>query len=679
MAEGSLPGAPPSTPGLPTNPLPLVFDGFASLNTHETRPAIADQEMFICDGWMPLGKSNLRTLPGIGPVLYSAPTGLTIAYYAFGNFKATPICVVFLSDGSVIQINTNTGSQSPIAPTGTILNPSPTNTDVSQWGSKYLIIVSTQTNGYFLWDGTSLYEAGTLGPDISFDSGGLDYTSVPTIAAVGGSGSGATFTATLQNGSLENISVTNPGSGYAYTDSVYLSFTGGGGAGVTAYAIAAVSGGSVTSIDVISGGAGYSTTASATVSGGGGSGCTATVGVSGGAVVGVTVTVGGDGYTSPPTVYITDGSNPVAQATVSTMPFGLSGSAIETFQSRVWVADVAKISFTSPDSATNVDPGLGAGVFTSNDSFLRIGFQELKQSNGFLYLIADSSLNYISGVQTSGSPPETTFTNQNVDPQIGTPWPNSVQVFSRNIVFGNSFGVHVSYGGAVTKVSEPLDGIWPTQDMLAGFNPSSAVAVIYGVHVYMLLLPIIDQYTGQPVNKLVMWDGKRWWTAQQEVVLQQVATQEINSIMTAWGSDGTNIYPLFQNPSALLTKTVQSKLWDAPGYQFAKVARRMLGIINYNVPSAEALTISVDSENASTVSASNASAQQMTWTNASGQPITWTNATGATIEWVIPGLSTFVFAVGQPGVLVGMTAQTNAPDMTLISLMIIEQNFSPRL
>ena len=50
MAEGSLPASPPNSPGFPNNPLPKVFDGFSGLNTHATRPAIEDQEMFICDG-----------------------------------------------------------------------------------------------------------------------------------------------------------------------------------------------------------------------------------------------------------------------------------------------------------------------------------------------------------------------------------------------------------------------------------------------------------------------------------------------------------------------------------------------------------------------------------------------------------------------------------------------------
>lgn len=673
MSDGQLPASPPQTPGFPNNPQPIVWDGFSSLNTHATRPAIDDQEMFICDGWMPLGKSNLRTLYGVGPVFYTAPAGLFIVKFAFGNIKATPICIVFLSDGSVIQVNTNTSMQTTMAPAGTIQNPSPTSVGLTQWGSQYIIIVSSQTNGYFLWDGALFYQSGSIGPSVNIISDGLDYSSAPSTAVVGGSGTGAAVSVTVQNGSVETISVTNPGHGYTYTDSVILAFAGGGSPGATAFATAVLSGTSVSSLSITYAGLGYSTLASISLLGGGGSGATATVtSVSGGGITGTSITAGGDGYLAPPTVLFTDFTNPVANATLSLMPFGVSGTAVETYQSRVWVANIAKVLFTAPGNVSDYSPADGAGAFTSVDSFLRVGFSSLKQTNGFLYLLADSSINYISGVNTAGNPPLTTFTNQNVDPQIGTPWPDSVQVFSRNIVFANSFGVQVSYGGAVTKVSPPMDIFFAQPALFAGFNPSSAVAVIFGIHVYMLLLPVIDQVTGQKVNKLLMWDGQRWWTAQQEINLLQITAQEINSVMTAWGTDGESIYPLFQQPSSTLGKTVQSKLWDRPGYFITKTASRVYGMVNYNQASDLPLTITLDDGIHSAPSEQTVASPFATWTNASGTVVTWTNASGTVVEWSIAGISVFGFASAVAGQILGLTLQTYAPDVTVISMTLLD-------
>ena len=66
------------------------------------------------------------------------------------------------------------------------------------------------------------------------------------------------------------------------------------------------------------------------------------------------------------------------------------------------------MQYTGPGLVADFSTAVGGGNFTSSDSFLKIGFSRLVQSNGFLYLFGDSSINYISGVQTSGVTPTTT-------------------------------------------------------------------------------------------------------------------------------------------------------------------------------------------------------------------------------------------------------------------------------
>ena len=295
---------------------PLVFEQFNGINTSTSRPGVDDSQMFWCDGFFPIGPRELRTLYDVGTSIWT-PTNGTIEFFDFANIGATPYMIGFTSLGDIWAINTNTLVATKIANAGTIANPARANVALSQYGSRYIIIVSAQTNGYFIWDGTTFYSPGA-------------------------------------------------------------SFGGG------------------------------------------------------------------------------------------TVPTGISGNAIEIYQGRVWVANGATVNFSVAGSVIDFTTGNGGGSFTSSDSFLRVGYYELIQTNGFLYLIGNSSINYISGVQTSGSPPTTTFTNQNADPEIGTVWPGTVDVLSRNIVFANSFGAHVSYGAAVTKVSEALDGVYNTANNFGG-------------------------------------------------------------------------------------------------------------------------------------------------------------------------------------------------------------------
>lgn len=504
-------------------PDPLIFEEFEGINTATTRPGVDDKQAYWLDGYMPLGpRRNLRTLPGIGPLLWTAPAG--VVFFQFANIGSTPIKVSILSDGSIWQVNTSTKVVTEMAPPGTILSPSVLNVGISQYGSQYVQVVAKQTNGYFIWDGTTFYGPGAVVPGIG----------------------------------------------------------------------------------------------------------------------------------------------PV--------PLAIGGTAIENYSGRVWVQNGATTTFSAPGSLIDFSSANGGGNFTSTDSFLRVRYTQLKQTNGFLYLIGDSSVNYISGVQTSGSPPVTTFTNQNADPEAGSPWPTTVTVFNRNIIFANAFGVQVSYGGAVTKISEMLDGVYNTVTNFGNIVPSAAKAIIYGKKVWMILLPIIDPVSNTQVNKLLMWNGKQWWASMQDVALTFIQFQEIDSVLTAWGTDGTSIYPLFQQPSIAFEKIAQTKLWDKPGgYTFYKTAVRLWVLAQYyNFLSAN-VTVDIDTEkplSSSIVQSVVLGPNTVLWTNDTAQVVAWTNDSSQPVTWYTSGASYALskpIAIGNVGTLLGMTIRTNAADMALIS------------
>lgn len=587
-----------SNPYLPKGPPdPLKFEQFDGMNTQTTRPGVDDKQMAWCDGFMPIAPRKLRTLYGVGPMIHSE-NNEQISFFGFANIGSTPYCIVIHVDGSVHAVNTNTLVATSIAPAGTILNVSRLNVGLSQYGSRYVMIVSSQTNGYFLWDGAVFYKSGSLAPGVTITNGGTGYTTSLVITATGGSGSGATFSYTLSGGVITSITITNPGSGYLSGETPTLVFTRNGGSGTS------------------------------------------------------------------------------AAATITIMPFAISGTTIEIYAGRVWIANGATVTFSAPGSITDFSTGSGGGNFTSSDSFLRVHYVQLLQTNGFLYLLADSSINYISGVQTSGSPATTTFTNQNADPEVGTPWPSTVNTFGRNILFANAFGAHVSYGAAVNKISDALDGVYNTVPNFGGLIPSAAKAIIFGKRVWLLLLPIIDPITGQQVNKLFMWDSKRWWASSQDVALTYIQSQEIDSVLTAYGSTGLAIYPLFQTPSTAFKKIVQSKLWDTPGgYQFEKLPSRLWGLLQYYDPASPDLTINIDNENSSSDNPYVVSSPvQMTWTTQSGATMVWTTQAAAIMVWQASGIGVIPSeAIGQSGVLTGMTASTFCADMAIISLMMHDE------
>lgn len=681
MSDGfSLPAKPPQTQGLPQNPGVLTFDRFETLNTKPARAGIGDQEMYWCNNLFPIGPNNLRALWDVGQSIYTTASGNPIDTFAFSNLSSTPLAVVFTQNGAIQQVNTITMAVTQIASGGTITNLND-HIGVSQWGSQYVLFVANQTNGYFVWDGASLYRSGTVGPTVIISNNGAGYTSAPAISPVGGTGTAAAFSASLTANVVSTISVTASGTGYSSGDVVYLAFAGGSAKSSAVATATLNSAGGVALISMSNGGGGYAPSSiRVSLQGGNGIGAAAIAVVSGmgGAVSSVTVTSAGAGYLTAPTVVFEDVNNPVAQATAQTMPFGIKGTAIETFANRVWITDGPLITFSAPSSVSDFNPVNGAGAFRSTDSFLKERFTFLRQSNGFLYLGADSSVNVVSGVQVSGVPPITTFSNQNVDPQIGTIWPDTVQVFSRAIVFANSFGVHAMYGGAVQKVSPQLDGIYATVPESAfPITPSGAIAVIYGIHVYMILLPIIDTITGVQRNALCMWDGRKWWTAGPSIPLTMIASQEINSVLTAWGTDGRSLYPLFQNPNNI-TKTYQSKWRSDPTYFMEKRANRVAGIVTSLGSQNALLDITVDSERTSQTTQI-LGASGVTWINNLGQVVPWTNNVGAIVTWIGNSTGYFVRPIDVNGNLMGMTVNSTTPDFIIGSLAIMKQDFDLRI
>lgn len=736
MAASDLPAKAQQSLGLPQGFKTYSPFPFGGMNLQASPIAVNDQEFIYCENFLRLGDGYLRTAWDRGVSIYTAPPNTTIVYHYFYTIASNYYVAVFLSDGSAVQVNTTTMVNTQIGPPGTFYQAATgTIPACSQWGALYLLISNRNTNNdYWAWDGSILYGAGTAAPNgIVISSGGRGYTSIPTITAYGGYGTNLIVVPTLSGGTIVNLQITNPGSGYQVGDVVQLAFSGGGsdtnailtstlyagtvagavitaggsgytqattnvsifgGGGTGATATAVVTNGVVVSLTITNAGSGYTTAPTIVISGngigalaiakllssgvqsglvvnggsgftsvplitfvgGGGAGATGTVLLTGttiniinitaggsgytsaptvvfsttaggtaaagtaviqnGQVVSITITNAGSGYTSVPTITFTGGagtgagavavltatsiasvvidsagqyytsapaievssvSNNAAYATVQFMPFGVSGNSMETFQSRVWIANPAppqfgnlvpggNFSFTAGGSFTDFATADGGGFFTSSDSFLQTKYTGIRQSNGYLYFFGDGSVSVVSNVQTAGSPATTTFNYQNVDPQEGLSFRDTRQDFGRSMLFANETGVYGLYGGSVSKVSQKLDQLFnnaifpPTTNAL---TPSGGIATLFNVKHYLCLMTVLDPDTSAYRNVMVTWNEKDWVITSQTTTLTYISSQKVESKFQAWGTDGTNLFPLFNQPSSALTKRLDTKLYGS--------------------------------------------------------------------------------------------------------------------
>lgn len=650
------------------------FSKFDGLNTKAKRPGIDDQQSPWMENWFPIGAYNLRTMYGKGSNLFSATGGKTIVYLYPYNIGTTPFIFICYNNGAGSQINVNTGVETVISATVGLFYSGTNLPQGAQWGSQYLQIVSsTASNGYFIWDGTILYSPGSIGPFATPDiiQGGTGYTVAPSIAITGGGGAAAAATAIITNGIVTGFTVTNAGSGY--TSEPVATITGGG----------PPAGGAVNSIIMINGGANYTGVPAVTFSSGAAAG---TAVISGGAVVSVTITAGG-AYTLQPTIsFGGPGTGAVGLVLVTglaairlpIMTSGVSGTAIENYQGRTWIANGSVITFSAPNSLNNFATSSGGGTFPSTDSNLRVAWNRLVSSNGFLYLIGDSSVSVISNVQTTGSPPSTSFNVSNIDPQIGTPWRDSVSVFGRAIVFGATSGIYAAYGGAVEKISDMLDGLFlgsatiPTTGAMTGF-PSAAVSNIFDIKTYMFLFTGTDPTTLVSRPMLAMWEGKKWFVGSQEVSLTFIAGQEFNGVLTAWATDGVRLFKIFNTASTTLSKKVQTKLWAGDTMIYFKNVFRLYYDIVLNSSDASVTTINIDTDT-TTSAFSSSLAFLITFVNNTNGVIQFQNNALQNIFFTVPGLGVSGADANASGKLLGMTITTLNSDETLVDALLLYKN-----
>lgn len=426
---------------------------------------------------------------------------------------------------------------------------------------------------------------------------GAGYWYPPTVEILGGQGIGASVKSRLTATTIGSVKIVDSGEGYQTAPTIV--FNNLGTSGINGAATATVVTGIVINTTLTNAGSGYilpplvyddGTTGSLLPSSLGFTSkravyearLTPTTLNSGGAVVGNS----GDGFTDKPALITNPGFNNAAYATAQAMPFGVSGAALETFQSRVWLVFPKERAATSAHTDGTMlvsDPSSLADfptIFVNEQSVLRARYTAIKQSNGYLYCFGDSSIDIVSNVQTSGDPVITTFNYQNVEPQIGTTFRDTVQPLGRSLYFTNKNGVFRLAGGAVQRVSEGVNNIFeyaifPDDDPTA-LTPTAGTVYINNIRYYVVLLTITDPFTETARNVMLAYDESNWTVLTQESEYTAIFTRVVEGDLLLFGRTATDIVQLFTTPSETLSKVIVTKQYGADSFGFLKLLHNIM-------------------------------------------------------------------------------------------------------
>lgn len=635
-----------------------VIKQFTTVNTKANRTAIDESEFSWLENAMPIGYSNLKitgqrsnvTNSGGNLVVFSA----NVTYLSSVNIGLNDYIIAFQDDGSAQGFNLQTKQLVTIGTAGKF---SSSGIAVSQWKNQDMLIIDP-SKGYYVWDGNNTIFVGSVG-QIALIKGGTGYTAAPSVvisAPNDANGIQATAVATIANNAVTSVTLTEAGSGY--TQAPTINFYGGGGTNASAVASIVTFATGTVSIAVTNPGDSYTSAPTVSITGGGGTGANATAVISGNAIQTIVMTNPGSGYTNSANLVVTlsggGGANATVKATINNTP----NVDVASFSGRVWIAAGRQVYYSAAGTYNDFT-SVSAGNIVLTDSTLHGNLYKLLAANNFLYLFGDDSINVFSDVrvQTNGT---TLFTNTNVSASVGSKRANAIFPYFRSVLFLNDYGIYALVGSTTSKISDPLDGVFPNIDFA---NPVYAGQVLVNnILCAAFNFRYYDAVFSQSYRYIqAVFFEKKWFFTSQGYNLKYITSAPVGGTVNLYGTENSALYQLYANNSANVSSIIQTALMpmndpirDKQALKFGVEATT-----GGNTTTGTVFTITVDSQQGS--SPPYTLQNTVTWTNNAGATISWINNSSTVISWLYnTGYYLYKSDAQQWGKYLGLTLQSNS-------------------
>ena len=491
---------------------------------------------------------------------------------------------------------------------------------------------------------------------------GTGYIKTPTITIADGGGSSANAVATITTGQITSIFLTEAGSGYTSPPTVTIEASPGGTNATAIAQLTTFKKGTV-SVVVTNGGSGYSNAANVVVTIGNATGYTtqanATAIVTGNTVNQIIMTNPGAGYTASSNVVVTitggGGTNAAAKAIVNTDDV----QDVATFGGRVWVASGRTLYYSAVDSATDFT-SVSAGNLTLTDSTLRGNIKAIVSANNFLYIFGETSINIISDLRVT-SDGTTLFTNTNVSASIGTGRTDAIFPYFRSLLFMNDYGMYALVGSTTSKLSDPLDGIFPYIDFSLPITGGQVLVnnILCAAFNFTYNDPTTSPATPRQVQAIFF--DKKWFIASQGSI-DYVASVPVAGTIRLYGVADKDLYQLYGDDTAQINSTIRTALMPLNDPIRTKQALKFG--VEATLSQSATFNITVDSEIGS--SPSYVLSNNIQWLNNAGQVITWTNNSAQTIGWLqSSGYFLYKSDAQQYGKYLGLTLTSSDPEFVV--------------
>ena len=631
-----------------------VIKQFKTVNTKANRTAIDETEFSWLENAMPVGYSNLKitgqrsaiTNSGGNAVVFSA----NVTYFNSVNLGLNDYVVAFKDDGSAEAFNLQSKTLVTVGNAGKFSN---SGISINQWKNQEMLIIDPN-KGYYVWDGNNTVFVGSVG-QLALINGGSGYTAAPSVvlsAPDDANGIQAVAVSTIANNVVTSITLTEAGSGY--TQAPTVSFYGGGGSGANAVASIVTFATGTVSIAVTNPGDSFTSAPIVNISGGGGTGAAATAVVRGNALATIVMTNPGTGYTNSANLVVNlsggGGSNATIAATINNTP----NVDIASFSGRVWIAAGRQVYYSAAGTYNDFT-SVSAGNIILTDSTLHGILYKLLAANNFLYLFGDDSINVFSDVrvQTNGT---TLFTNTNVSASVGSKRANAIFPYFRSVLFLNDYGVYALVGSTTSKISDPLDGVFPNIDFT--YPIYAGQVLINNILCAAFNFRYYDAVFTQSYRYIqAVFFEKKWFFTSQGNTLQYITSAPVGGKINLYGTDGSVLYQLYANNTANVTSIIQTALMPMNDPIRDKQALKFG--VEVTTANSTIFTVTVDSQAGS--SPPYTLQNNVLWYNNLGVNLNWINNSSQVIYWLFSsGYYLYKSDAQQWGKYLGLTLQSNS-------------------
>jgi hypothetical protein len=214
---------------------------------------------------------------------------------------------------------------------------------------------------------------------------------------------------------------------------------------------------------------------------------------------------------------------------------------------------------------------------------------------------------------------------------VGTKRAYAIFPYFRSLLFMNDYGIYALVGSTTSKISDPLDGIFPyidfTKPVTGGqvlLNNILCAAFNFYLNSSFTLGPSPSRYV-----QAIFFD-KKWFITSQGDGINYVTSVPVGGKVSLYGIATKSLYNLYANSTGNINSFIQTAL-DPMGDNIRTKQALKFGV-EATLSNGGTLNITVDSESGSSpVYSLTANAF---WVNNTGTTIGWTNNASQTIIWV---------------------------------------------